>query len=119
MIDPYVKISIQGIAADRQSATTRVVPNNGFHPVWNDSNNDTFVRLFVFARRSWCALDLHALLPSMLTLLILLTPTRLVQEFTVLEPSVALIEFHLWVGRHAGSAVLFFFFFFFFFFDLV
>lgn len=37
VIDPYIKVSINGIASDRKSVKTKVVKNNGFNPVWDAS----------------------------------------------------------------------------------
>ncbi|XP_064635912.1 1-phosphatidylinositol 4,5-bisphosphate phosphodiesterase delta-4-like isoform X2 [Lineus longissimus] len=36
VLDPYVKVKIYGVKADRQKQATDVVKNNGFNPVWND-----------------------------------------------------------------------------------
>jgi len=34
VIDPYVKISVNGLPADRAHFKTKVIKNNGFNPVW-------------------------------------------------------------------------------------
>jgi len=34
VIDPYVKVSINGLPSDKRSVKTKVVKNNGFNPVW-------------------------------------------------------------------------------------
>jgi len=34
VIDPYVKVSVNGLPSDRRSFKTKVVKNNGFNPVW-------------------------------------------------------------------------------------
>jgi len=35
VIDPYVKILIAGTDQDRRAMKTKIIKNNGFHPVWN------------------------------------------------------------------------------------
>ncbi|CAL8139538.1 unnamed protein product [Orchesella dallaii] len=37
VVDPYTEIKVLGIPADRSKQTTKVVPNNGFNPVWEQS----------------------------------------------------------------------------------
>ncbi|CAH1795147.1 unnamed protein product [Owenia fusiformis] len=39
IIDPYVKIEIEGVPMDKQNAKTAIVDNNGFLPMWNESFN--------------------------------------------------------------------------------
>ncbi|XP_074659938.1 1-phosphatidylinositol 4,5-bisphosphate phosphodiesterase delta-1-like isoform X2 [Tubulanus polymorphus] len=34
--DPYVKVKIYGVDADKQKTKTKVVKNNGFNPIWNE-----------------------------------------------------------------------------------
>jgi Ca2+-dependent lipid-binding protein len=34
VIDPYVKVWINGVSTDRRSCKTKTVKNNGFNPVW-------------------------------------------------------------------------------------
>eukprot|EP00027_Filamoeba_sp_ATCC50430_P001013 CAMPEP_0168555584 /NCGR_PEP_ID=MMETSP0413-20121227/8417_1 /TAXON_ID=136452 /ORGANISM="Filamoeba nolandi, Strain NC-AS-23-1" /LENGTH=837 /DNA_ID=CAMNT_0008586453 /DNA_START=37 /DNA_END=2550 /DNA_ORIENTATION=- len=36
VIDPYVKVIMYGVSADKKSHKTKVVKNNGFNPVWNN-----------------------------------------------------------------------------------
>jgi uncharacterized protein YjbI with pentapeptide repeats len=36
VIDPYVKVAVHGVSADKKSHKTKVVKNNGFNPVWNN-----------------------------------------------------------------------------------
>ncbi|CAF3758936.1 unnamed protein product [Adineta steineri] len=35
--DPYVSVSIHGVPCDQQSKKTKVVENNGFDPIWNET----------------------------------------------------------------------------------
>ncbi|RDD40218.1 1-phosphatidylinositol 4,5-bisphosphate phosphodiesterase delta-4 [Trichoplax sp. H2] len=37
IIDPYVKIQIHGIPADRSTKSTKTISNNGFNPRWNQT----------------------------------------------------------------------------------
>jgi len=37
VIDPYVTIEIFGIPSDQQKHRTRVIHNNGFNPLWDES----------------------------------------------------------------------------------
>lgn len=36
VVDPYVTVKIEGHLADSFSGRTRVIPNNGFNPTWNE-----------------------------------------------------------------------------------
>jgi hypothetical protein len=36
VIDPYVKVAIHGVPADKKSHKTKVVKNNGYNPVWSN-----------------------------------------------------------------------------------
>ena len=36
IVDPYVTVKVQGHEEDSFNGRTKVVPNNGFNPVWND-----------------------------------------------------------------------------------
>lgn len=35
--DPYVTVSIHGLPCDQQTQKTRVIENNGFDPIWNET----------------------------------------------------------------------------------
>jgi len=37
VIDPYVKVSINGVPLDRRAVQTKVIKNNGFNPVWSST----------------------------------------------------------------------------------
>jgi len=37
IIDPYVKVKIFGVAGEHSHVKTKVVSNNGFHPVWDET----------------------------------------------------------------------------------
>ncbi|XP_064634557.1 1-phosphatidylinositol 4,5-bisphosphate phosphodiesterase delta-1-like isoform X2 [Lineus longissimus] len=37
VVDPFVKISIYGVNSDKQEKQTKVIKNNGFNPVWNET----------------------------------------------------------------------------------
>jgi len=37
VIDPYVKVELYGIPADQRNCMTRVIDNNGFNPIFNET----------------------------------------------------------------------------------
>eukprot|EP01017_Pseudomicrothorax_dubius_P050629 TRINITY_DN9620_c0_g1_i2.p1 TRINITY_DN9620_c0_g1~~TRINITY_DN9620_c0_g1_i2.p1 ORF type:complete len:346 (-),score=86.03 TRINITY_DN9620_c0_g1_i2:19-999(-) len=37
IVDPYVKVSIRGLKQDEKTKETKLIEDNGFNPIWNDS----------------------------------------------------------------------------------
>jgi len=63
VIDPYVKLTIEGLHADKKSSKTKTIKNNGFNPVWNADfkfplvNSELAVLLFVVSDADFVTSD--------------------------------------------------------------